>query len=313
MMSDKPKQPCADDAFLDEVIKPEANKHRRQRWSRFFRQCPVENMGIGTNERKSALEIRVGFLLNRRAKSQSPNQQRNGSIALRPGLRLSKNGGCGNRTNSLSTEKCHPPAAVERFHKGGQDSCPHKSSYANLKVADMPTTYKFNKTILPVNQNPEIPTNPTIQPEKRGKVNRRGSTGTISTIEPAAKDRRGSTGTLMKNLNSDCFPERCWSALDDQRPSKLGHSSSKTVLKALGVSDVESLILGVPEGRIRAADLFPAPTTILNPYEEDEKFINGLVFVAPMSEDAIRSMLGHPAKRFMPPSRGPRPSRRQSL
>jgi hypothetical protein len=110
--------------------------------------------------------------------------------------------------------------------------------------------------------------------------------------------RRSSTGHLNMILNSDCFNERSWSALDDELPKVMRRSSSATVLSALGVSDSKSPLPDISEdlesGKFRAADLFPAPRTISNPYEEDREFIDGLVFFSPSNEDSVRSMLGHP-------------------
>jgi hypothetical protein len=197
--------------------------------------------------------------------------------------------------SNISTIKQEQLGILKRRGSSGTfnsaDSCTDKSIHVEVVENDTPSC-RSNKEDLVVKA---ISGNTTIEQEKRIQFERRGSMPNVTT----------------RTLSSDCCPERA------QRPKLERRSSSKRLLKALGVSDSKSFLLDVPEGLDsgyrRAEDIFPAPRTMLNPYEEDKKFIDGLVFFAPKSEDSIRSMLGHPAKRFMSPSRRPRSTRIQSI
>ena len=97
--------------------------------------------------------------------------------------------------------------------------------------------------------------------------------------------------------------------VDVERPRMQKSRGIKRVLKAFQANEPKIPFSGVPEGldsgNLRAEDLFPQPRTISSPYEEDKEFIDGLLFFAPESEDAIRSMLGHPTRRPPPSSERP--------
>ena len=266
-MIEEPVHNCGDDTFLDEQSKPEANGGRQQRGC-FPRLGPAENIGIAVIS----------------------------EIPTSPTIEQKK------RWNSKSPKRLTSPTIEQEKRREPKS---HKGLSLVLEL--------LNSSISSIS---EIPAIPTIGQDKRGKSisPKRRSTGTIPTTTELAgmegkPTRRSSTATLTKTtLNSGSFVVQCWSALDDQRAPI--SRSSKNVLKALGVSDVQTPILDVPDGldsgELRAEDLFPATRPISNPYQEDKEFIDGLVFLAPMSEDGIRSMLGHPAKRFMTPSKGRR-------
>jgi len=212
---------------------------------------------------------------------------------------------------------------IMRHGRTASDVCTYKSGSADVAADGVPS-YRSSKalmaekiskmsTIPTIEPGRYIETIPTIEPDRRGRFKRSGRTRSLnpdywSALEDQRPkmERSGRTGKSTGSLNPDCFTtERYGSALDDQSPRMQRRGSSKTVLSALGVvCDLERPLLDVPEGldsgKLTAEDIFPAPRIIRNPYEEDKEFIEGLVFFAPKSEDAIRSMLGHPARRFMP-------------
>ena len=103
--------------------------------------------------------------------------------------------------------------------------------------------------------------------------------------------------------------KRHTTAVDVERPRMQKSRSIKRVLKAFRANEPKIPFPDVPEGlgsgNLRAEDLFPPPRRISNPYEEDKEFIDGLLFFAPESENAIRSMLGHPPRRPPPSSERP--------
>ena len=214
-------------------------------------------------------------------------------------------------------------AEIMRHGRMASDACTYKSGSTDVAADGVPS-YKSSKALIAekISKMSTIPiiepekyaeTIPTIKPDRQGRFKQSGRTRSLNADYWSALDdqrpkieRSGRTGTSTRSLNPDCFTtERYGSTLDDQRQRIQRRGSSKTVLSALGVvCDLERPIFDVPEGldsgELTAEDLFPAPRIIRNPYEEDKEFIEGLVFFAPSSEDAIRSMLGHPARRFMP-------------
>ena len=207
---------------------------------------------------------------------------------------------------------------IMRHGRTASDVCTYKSGSADVAYrsskALMAEKISKMSTIPTIEAERYTETIPTIEPDRQGRFKQSGRTRSLNPEYWSALDddqrpkmeRSGRTGKSTGSLNPDCFTtERYGSALDDQRPRMQRRGSSKTVLSALGVvCDLERPLLDVPEGldsgKLTAEDIFPAPRIICNPYEEDKEFIEGLVFFAPKSEDAIRSMLGHPARRFMP-------------
>ena len=321
--------PCSDDAFLDGHDKPQVS----MRGDRFQPQRLVQNIGIGINERRHATQKRASLILNkaksgigfaRHGHSDTIPNERNGRFStLRP--TLFTNGERGD-TQGPDTGSGHSVDLLMQTLESRRQMALNRTSNSFPKEKTPPaecgTCQNVHNSDVTDNDMPpcnskagtisEIPTFPTIEPDRLGKLKRRGSTGYMSS-------RPSST-----SLNSDCFTERSWSALDDgsalddELPKVLKRSCSKTVLSALGVSNSRHPLLDMSEELDsskfrRAADLFPAPTTLSNPYEEDREFIDGLVFFAPKEEDAILSMMGHPTE-FMSPLAGQRRAqRRQSV